>query len=180
MKRQNRFQGPAGFLWIAMVLLLRVVATQACRCAAPPAPLAALQQAKAVFEGQVVRVQTAGLQEEVTLTVTQVWKGGVGATATVLTPSSSEACGYTFSVGDTCVVYAQGTEGDPHLYVSLCSRTRLNGDAEEDYTSLGPGQVPGSVWSRVVASPLTSKLGVLILVVGGIGLVAVRLRRRGL
>ncbi|MBT8469118.1 MAG: hypothetical protein KJN97_10245, partial [Deltaproteobacteria bacterium] len=52
------------------------------------------------------------------------------------TAGSSAACGYTFVKGETYLVYADRDEADP-MRVSLCSRTALVADAEEDLDFLG-------------------------------------------
>ncbi|WP_434423493.1 hypothetical protein [Nannocystis pusilla] len=116
---------------------------QACSCMPPPAPTAARDQAEAVFEGRVENVQTSdgtGMVRYV-LAVQRVFKGDLPASTSIVTRSSSAACGRSFVLGENYLVYAHRTaEGD--LGDTMCSRTRQMGTADEDLAALGAGTPP--------------------------------------
>jgi hypothetical protein len=117
---------------------------RACSCLPPPAPTVARDQSDAVFEARVDAVHNAdsvGMAVRYDLAVLRVFKGEVGASASLVTNSSSAACGRTFVLGKRYLVYAhRGPEGD--LRDSLCSRTRQIGTADEDLAALGVGTPP--------------------------------------
>ena len=116
---------------------------QACSCLPPPAPAVARDQAEAVFEGRVDIVQTSDTTGMVryVLAVQRVFKGDLPASTTVVTRSTSAACGRSFVLGKRYLVYAHRTpEGD--LGDSMCSRTRQIGTADEDLAVLGAGTTP--------------------------------------
>ncbi len=126
-------------------LLLAPSPSFACKCAPPPAPAEALQQATAVFEGQVSQIDPVGDAIEVTLRVVRGWKGIEAETARVRTRRDTAACGIPFENGKSYVVYAtqSATEGSAISLEALrCGRTRLAEEAEEDFNALGLGVVP--------------------------------------
>jgi hypothetical protein len=105
----------------------------------------AFEQAVAVFEGHVVEVQPPPEPDgsghaTVRMKVVRAFKGIESEEALVTTPASSAACGYTFAVGTSYLVYASAVEGK--LDVSLCSRTQLLAQADEDLGALGLGATP--------------------------------------
>lgn len=115
----------------------------ACSCILPsPAP-DALNDATAVFSGSVESINerrffasTAEESVEVRFVVDRVWKGNISNKVTVLTAHGSASCGYEFEVGKQYLVY---THGEDELKVSLCSRTALLSDANDDILELGSG-----------------------------------------
>ena len=117
----------------------------ACTCAPPPAPDEALAEAAAVFSGKVVQIKRhtpagdifGGV--EVVFRVDRAWKGVNKSTARVFTSSQSAACGYSFSKGQTYLVYASGNSRG-RLSTNLCSRTKRLKDAREDLDALGAGR----------------------------------------
>ncbi|WAS92291.1 hypothetical protein [Nannocystis punicea] len=114
----------------------------ACSCMPPPAPTVARDQAEAVFEGRVDVVQSSdtGMVRYV-LSVQRVFKGELPASTSIVTRSSSAACGRSFVLGKNYLVYAHRTpEGD--LGDTMCSRTRQIGTADEDLAALGAGTPP--------------------------------------
>jgi len=126
-------------------LLLAPSPSFACKCAPPPAPAEALQQATAVFEGQVSQIDPVGDAIEVTLRVVRGWKGIEAETARVRTRRDTAACGIPFESGKSYVVYAtqSAAEGSAISLEALrCGRTRLAEEAEEDFNTLGLGVVP--------------------------------------
>lgn len=116
----------------------------ACSCAPPPEPKKALEQAKAVFLAEVVKIETEGQERTVKLKVERWWKGGDAGEITVSTAKSSAACGYGFEEKKKYLVYASEQAKDKPLHVSLCSRTRTDKEAEKsgDFKELGAGKAP--------------------------------------
>jgi hypothetical protein len=117
----------------------------ACKCAPPPPVPEALQQASAVFEGIVAQLAPADEELEVTLRVTQAWKGVSTESVRVRTRKDTAACGVAFEAGRSYLVYAnQSAAADTAipLEVLRCGRTQLAEEANEDFTQLGLGVVP--------------------------------------
>lgn len=116
---------------------------RACSCLPPPAPTTARDQADAVFEARVDSVQTsdgAGMVRY-ELAVQRVFKGELTASTSIVTRTSSAACGRSFVLGKRYLIYAhRNSEGD--LSDTLCSRTRQLGTADEDLAALGAGAPP--------------------------------------
>lgn len=122
----------------ALTLILSLAgadAALACSCAPSPPPKESLQQASAVFTGTVLAADTRGGISTVRLRVERSWKGARCGEVTVTTAADSATCGYDFQVGQSYLVYADKQRGK--LHVSLCSRTSLTSQAEEDLTALG-------------------------------------------
>lgn len=126
----------------------------ACSCVQPSSPSEELQKSSAVFMGTVVNIDSSRLQKakrqiglgssmdpvEVTFDVSKSWKGPKNKNITVKTARSSASCGYNFEQGKEYLVYAN--ESDEGLNVSLCSRTSLASEAEEDVSKLGKSYEP--------------------------------------
>jgi hypothetical protein len=131
----------------------------ACKCAPPPPVPEALQQASAVFEGSVTQLAPAGDELEVSLRVTQAWKGVSTETVRVRTRKDTAACGVAFEVGHSYLVYAnQSTtsESSIPLEVLRCGRTLPAEDAEQDFAQLGIGVVPVAPRDPTPAVPADS------------------------
>lgn len=124
---------------IAAILVLAPADALACMCIDVP-PLNALEEHDAVFEGRVISVDHRGGELVVELEVVQHWKGIETERATVRTAESSAACGVSFEVETSWLVYAD-REGDA-LTTGICSRTRRIEDAEADIAAFGAGVVP--------------------------------------
>jgi hypothetical protein len=114
---------------------------QACSCVGAPSPQEAADAATAVFEGKVL-----GMTEDkpegsyfpyhvYEFEVARHWKGQELERQKVRTMSNSAACGRSFTVGETYLVYARESEGQ--LSDNLCSRTRPIAEADEDIAFLG-------------------------------------------
>lgn len=145
---------------ILLALAVTVDRAYACSCVMPGPPTAELEAATAVFSGKVLRADVRG--GEVTSSADpvwvgfqaySVWKGPALTTLVVTTARGSASCGYPFEVGREYLVYSGGTWDA--LEVSLCSRTRLLSEADEDLAALGSGNVlwppeTGAVRSRTV------------------------------
>ena len=114
----------------------------ACKCALL-APSEAAAQASAVFEGRVVEISDLPGEQprrSVTLRVLRTWKGMKSERATITTATESAACGIEFARDKNYLVYA--SEQDGALSANSCSRTRLAGEADEDFKALGMGWTP--------------------------------------
>ncbi|WP_238652384.1 hypothetical protein [Paenibacillus piscarius] len=156
------------------LLTVRPQVTYACSCAVPSSPVEAMEKSTAVFEGTVTSmekssklVQSSGDPVYVTFLTGAHWKGEVGEQITVSTAQSSASCGFEFTEGERYLVYARGgaegangtggadggaggtegtkgADGKAKLTVSLCSRTTLYSNAQEDLNELGAGMSVGS------------------------------------
>lgn len=127
----------------AFVLLLAAERAHACSCMAID-PATAFRQADAVLEGRVSQVEPVGQRAlRVTLEVVQSWKGVDAEEVVVETASNSAACGVSFAVATSWLVYAT-RDGDV-LRAGLCSRTARIEDAQDDLAALGAGVVPVDV-----------------------------------
>jgi MYXO-CTERM domain-containing protein len=126
-------------LFVGLASLSQTSEARACSCM-KLSPAEGLSSSYAVFTGKVTKVERnestkfGGLS--VTLQVGKVWKGDVGEEVEVHTAGNSAACGYSFAKGETYLVYASRDEADP-MRVSLCSRTALVSNADEDLEFLG-------------------------------------------
>lgn len=132
-----------------LVLVLGARQAAACSCAPVVAPDKALVQAAAVFLGKAVKVespssQPIGGEVHVKFQVDRFWKGVASRDVVVGTWSNGAMCGYGFQEGENYLVYAH-IDSQGRLQTSLCSRTRLEADADEDLSVLGEGQIPSSL-----------------------------------
>lgn len=124
--------------------------THACSCVEPGPPAEALAESTIVFAGKVISIRgletrvegTWSTMDPVTieLHVSAVWKGSVQETMFVTTVRSEASCGFTFTEGREYVVYSRSDAIPPE--VSLCSRTGLAANAQEDFDALGEGNPP--------------------------------------
>jgi hypothetical protein len=103
-------------------------------------PENALAEHAAVFEGRVVSLERESGMLVARFDVVQHWKGVEVEHAVVRTAESSAACGVSFEVGTSWLIYAD-REGEA-LTTGICSRTRRIEDAGEDLAELGAGVVP--------------------------------------
>ena len=128
----------------ALLSLSQARDVYACTCLPPPPVSVAVDEARAVFAGRIIDISTtADPTVDITakFAVSRVWKGPTDQRVIdVRTPSSSAACGLSFSVGDEWLIYAGM---DERAYTaSLCSRAKPLSAAAEDLAVLGEGTVP--------------------------------------
>lgn len=144
----------------------------ACSCAMSQPPEESLEAADAVFAGTVTDIadpfqpgsyHSTAADRHVTFNVSEVWKGPDYESIVVSTAVSSASCGYSFSEDEDYLVYARGAEDE--LSVSLCSRTAVLDEAEEDIAALGSGDAPAMQGQNYV--PLSSST-LLVGIVAGI------------
>ncbi len=131
-------------LRIAALALVWAAASpaHACSCLSIDVPTA-FGRADAVFEGRVLEVErgegpTGSLR--VTMEVVQQWKGIESERVIVETAADPGMCGVAFVPDTSWLVYAVREGGT--MTTTLCSRTALVLDAEEDLAELGAGVVP--------------------------------------
>ena len=141
---------PSTLILSVLILGLSAVAlpsvADACSCGPKAKPVIAMQEADAVFVGQMVGSRRlpadkdGALFIEYQFEISHSYKGPIGR-AVVRTPKDSSTCGRQFEDGLSYLVYAE--RGDSSLMDSLCSRTALVSDADEDFADLGspPGKL---------------------------------------
>lgn len=125
-------------------------AASACSCVPTDSNLTAKQQVAAalksggaVFSAKIVAVQTgdeAHQQVTYTIEVVRVWKGKVPKITTISTGANSAMCGYSFTVGETYLIYGGG-DSKNGFSTTHCTRTaELQGNRDVRY--LGRGRTP--------------------------------------
>lgn len=104
---------------------------------------AALKSGGAVFSAKIVALQTgdeAHQQVTYTIEVVRVWKGKVPKITTISTGANSAMCGYSFTVGETYLIYGGG-DSKNGFSTTHCNRTaELQGNQDVRY--LGKGLRP--------------------------------------
>lgn len=130
---------PCLVLGVLVWLVMPSRPARACSCLPPPPPKVALAQSDAVFEGRPFATNVATNMAEYSFEVDQVWKGDLPARVTIKTATSAAACGRTYQVGQSYIVYARRGSGKT-LLDGLCSRTRTSAAAGEDLEQLGVGR----------------------------------------
>ena len=125
-----------------------------CSCIVPGTPSEELEKSAAVFTGKVLSIEKnqrlkipvvssddptdIARKLKVNFQVDRVWKGYASETMSLGTAQYGASCGFTFVEGGEYLVYSR--DG---ATVSLCSRTKLISDAQEDLDALGAGNPPG-------------------------------------
>jgi hypothetical protein len=149
----------AGLVFLLLMTIALVYQTNtalACSCAQNPDPKTALDNASAVFSGKVTDIKrTGGFWESavaVKIETKNVWKGPKNKSFVIHTAEQSASCGYEFTKGEEYIVYTY--ENDGELRTSICSRTALLKDAQEDLQALGEGAPPNK--DNSVSMPLSS------------------------
>jgi len=112
----------------------------------------ARSSAAAIFEARVASIEVADGQRHVRFDVVQTWLAAEHEHVEVVTAETEAACGYSFEIGQSYLVYASGVEGEAYR-VSLCSRTRPMQDADDDRALLGSGVVPVDIEDGPEATP---------------------------
>jgi hypothetical protein len=142
---------PLALLALGAALVTMSPATaHACKCMFPTVAQGR-DQASAVFEGRVTKIEDVASEVEggiglkkVTLILVRTWKGLEQEESVVVkTSASSASCGYGFALDQSYLVYAGGTP--PELEVSSCSRTKPMDGASEDLAVLGAGITPVTI-----------------------------------
>ncbi len=128
------------FLILAALSLWLPERALACSCVEQPFETARANAA-AIFEARVAAIEDVDGTRHVHFDVVQTWLAAEHEHVEVVTATTEAACGYSFVVGQSYLVYASSVE-DQAYRVSLCSRTRLMQDADDDRALLGSGVVP--------------------------------------
>ena len=95
--------------------------------------------AAAVFQGEVIRVRTAGSLREARLRVSRAWKGVEAEEVTVFESAYSAESPH-YQTGESYLVFAGLRDGE--LFTGTCSRTKPVRAAQRDLRQLGEGQKP--------------------------------------
>ncbi|WP_227935374.1 hypothetical protein [Alkalihalobacillus deserti] len=141
----------------------------ACSCVAPPPVEELLGGETAIFSGIIRKVtvedkpspiQSSADQLAVLVEVNQTWKGIVDSDVIVYTARSSASCGFEFQVNSEYLIYAH--ESADGFEVSLCSRTALVADAQDDLYVLGEGQTPSVQQDFEVEAEIKGSFGYLL------------------
>jgi hypothetical protein len=123
--------------------------TYACSCVYEQDSIKALDQAKAVFSGNVLEVKQKILDSDgileyrdaVLFNVEQSWKGISQSQVIVNTYSGGQsACGNEFKAGQTYLVFANGDNNS--LQTSICSLTKELSSANLQLNQIGQGTKP--------------------------------------
>lgn len=135
---------------VLSLIALSASSASACSCVSPDANMTVKQQVAtalksrgAVFSAKVIAVKVDDNEHQqvtYTIQVLRVWKGKVPKTTTISTGSNSAMCGYSFSEGETYLIYGSGSAVDG-FHTTHCTRTtRLR--ESEDLRYLGKGRKP--------------------------------------
>ena len=135
------------------LLLLPQIDVFACSCVDIPQTLeqeikGRLKDSKAVFSGEILKISETsqtrdviGLDVTVKIRLKEIWKGQLTKEVIIKTPDNSAACGYSFEVGKSYLVFAHSRKGKI-LATGLCSGNRLLETATEELKILGKGKKP--------------------------------------
>lgn len=171
---------------VALLVLASVSYASACSCMMPGTPADEMGKSDAVFAGRVIKIDMPVLEDgtfgagsaKVTLEVSQIWKGLKSKTITVSTATNSAACGFLcesaectagFREGSEYIVYASDYSSDGTLSTSICTRTKLLAEAQEDLSALGAGML--NPVDLPVVQGLKCDIGCYALLLAGIALV---------
>ncbi len=155
-------------LFIAVIafgtFLIYTETVLACLCVGKPPAAQALEQAAAVFTGQVIKIKEVEIevggeivrQNRATFEVAKSWKGIMNETIAVHTGFGVGDCGYEFAKDESYLVYAFGGDflGKDLLHTNICSRTNILADAQEDLKVLralpvSPRGGLTTTWARI-------------------------------
>lgn len=133
---------------ISFAAALAVLATMvnsaflpACDCVGPKNAKAARDAAAAVFTGRVVQLtEKPNFMHEVVFKVDRQWKGITSEKVIVLTAANGGACGYTFQLGQSYLVFCHAEEKSKSLHTDICTRNANVKEARADIEELGPVQ----------------------------------------
>ncbi|MDD3793813.1 MAG: hypothetical protein PHI37_03310 [Candidatus Gracilibacteria bacterium] len=125
-------------LSIFLFITLNTNQTFACSCMINQSPSISMEKATSVFIGKVTKIEESSIvnnlvdykKNYVTFSVSSNIKGNSDNEITIVTAKDSATCGYNFDEEKEYIVYTYGDENKQE--VSLCSRTTLLTDANED------------------------------------------------
>jgi len=130
----------SSFAFVAAFVLLSATTGFSCTCAGSSPPCEEFWSVDAVFTGTVVSsgevsVGDGEFKREmrlVHLTVDQPMRGMQSSAVDVVTGWGGGDCGYGFKIGEHYLVYAYRDDKGKRLETSICTRTRLLTEADED------------------------------------------------
>lgn len=136
------------FLILSIALFLwKPTDAAACSCIMPPPPDQALNEANAVFSGEVIEITDNrnlinGNGRTVIFKVDENWKGIENGEVAITTGNNEADCGFPFEVGQSYLVYASknGMYDSNSLSTTICNRTVQLANANEDLNVLGKGE----------------------------------------
>lgn len=170
-------------LALAAVILVPGTAS-ACSCEEPPPPTEALEDADAVFLGEVVETRVVGDEFDgeliARIAVEEIWKGEVTELVDVRTQPESAMCGYHFTAGGRDLIYAQSGDADDYP-TGLCTRTAPADTAQEDLAAFGEGREPAAGERLAEDGPpwlFLSLAGLAVVVAVGLAVAGLAWRRR--
>jgi len=113
-----------------------------CQCAGVETPAEAGRRAMAVFVGKITALNHDGDYVLVRVHVTERFKGisKDSSEMEIQTPSGGPACGFSFLIGQSYLIYASRGYVGPGLGVDHCSRTQRLDQASEDLKFLRSAQ----------------------------------------
>lgn len=126
-------------IWIFLFLVFNFSNVLACSCIPPESPEKSLEKSNYVFIWKVIDINNNWIlngnfswenKKNVTFEVDDVIKWENKSEITIKTAWNTAACWYNFVDWENYIVYTNWETSD--LWVSLCSRTRLLDNAEED------------------------------------------------
>ncbi len=96
----------------------------------------------AVFSGRVLEItkQPQNFYISVKLLVIDSWKGSLPKEITVTTGLGNGDCGYPFEVGESYLIYANGSD-ENKLSTNICQRTDSLLEKPQDIKILGKGKL---------------------------------------
>jgi hypothetical protein len=137
-------------LLFATIVLSAAADAFGCNCDLPLRNLSvkqqvkqALKHAEAVFSGRVLEISASPDAHYlvVRLKVEKLWKSSRAEEISIMTGRGGGDCGFHFTVGETYLLYAYGSNGN-RLGTNICQRTAKITAAGEDIKILGKGRAP--------------------------------------
>jgi hypothetical protein len=168
-----------------VLLVLGAQPCWACSCASWP-PRKHAKEAEVIFTGTALGTEVDGYSAgTTTFQVDIAYKGPVAREMAVGHVTQEPACGLVFSKGQRYTVFADADKGTGSLGTNLCMATRAGDiDASRYGLSVRPirpsvtgsgGELTSDVWAFWL--PVGALVGAVILIGGGVGLLARRSHR---
>ena len=103
-----------------------------CDCDLPPTPENGFEMADVVFSGQVIQIveDWNNFLNEVSISVSSIWKGEIANEVLILTGIDDGLCGYSFEIGFEYLIY--GYYSGNEIWTDICTRTNFLEYANED------------------------------------------------
>ena len=127
----------------ALAILASPLPVSACSCTNQLTLEQEFGYAAAVFSGRVISItpEPDGLHVLAMLEPIARWKGGIGATVPVYTPSNGGACGFPFEVDGEYLVFGSASDPSGPFFTHLCAKSSpLEGNVYVPL--LGPPLIP--------------------------------------